>query len=75
MFVDGRKRRGEGGRSGGGEESFLAWFFTTPARLLQVLPVVKNVDFCTVRVFSKARESKELLWLGFFGGRGLSPVF
>lgn len=33
MFVDGRKRRGEGGRKGG-EESFLAWFFTTPARLL-----------------------------------------
>lgn len=68
--MEGREEEREGGAGGGGEESFLAWFFTTPARLLQVPPVVKNVDFCTVRVFSKARESKELLWLGFFGGGG-----
>lgn len=69
--MEGREEEREGGGGGGELPSVVLYH----SRLLQVPPVVKNVDFCTVRVFSKARESKELLWLGFFGGRGLSPVF
>lgn len=75
--MDGRKRRGrgEGGRKRGREKSFLAWFFTTLAPLLQVPPVVENVGFCPVGVFSKAREFKEPLgWFFFFWGGG-SPTF
>lgn len=71
--MEGREEEREGGAGGGGGE--LPSVVLHHSRLLQVPPVVKNVDFCTVSVFSKARESKELLWLGFFGEGGLSPVF